>query len=143
MQTDILQIMRRLNRSIKRHFESSPVKQELENLTGTHGWVIVFLSEHENEDIYQKDLEKQFGISRSTTSKMLAQMEKKGLVGRERVACDDRLKKIVLTERSRELAFKARQDSVNAEKKLTKGFSDAELKTLKNYIDRMIENMQN
>ena len=118
MQREILRDLRAIGCSIKKHFDNSQIKKEFERVSGTHGWVILFLAENEGKDIYQRDLEKQFGISRSTTSKMLAHMEQEGLVGREKVASDDRLKKIVLTAKSKELALKAGEDRMMAVRKL-------------------------
>lgn len=111
-------------------------------MSGSDGWVILYLAENEGKDIFQKDLEKQFGISRSTTSKMLARMEHEGLVGREKVASDDRLKKLVLTPKSKELALKASEDRLAAVKKLTRGFTQAELENLSDYLSRMKENLK-
>lgn len=143
MRREILRNLRAIGCGIKKHFDSSPIKKEFERISGTHGWVILFLAENEGKNIYQRDLEKQFGISRSTTSKMIAHMEQEGLVGREKVACDDRLKKLVLTEKSKELAQKAREDSLMAVKKLTMGFTDDELENLSDYLIRMRNNMTN
>ncbi len=50
---------------------------------------------------FQKNIEKEFSINRSTTSEMLKLMCKKGMIEREEVEYDARLKKIVLTESSR------------------------------------------
>jgi DNA-binding MarR family transcriptional regulator len=68
-------------------------------LTRLHHWIIGFLYHHEG-DIYQKDIETEFKISRSTTSSVLTLMEKKGLLTRESVMSDARLKKVVLTDKA-------------------------------------------
>ena len=141
MKIKISRELRILNNTIHRYVDSSPIKKEIENVTGTNGWIIAYLADHEEEDIYQRDLEKEFGITRSTTSKVIALMEKKGLVGREKVACDDRLKKIVLTEKSQILADKFRRDTMNTEQKLIRGFSQEELEILHSFLSRMRENM--
>ncbi len=131
-----------LERSIRKYFDHSPVKREVESVTGTHGWIIVYLAGKDGEDVYQRDLEREFNITRSTTSKMLANMEKNDLIGREKVARDDRLKKIVLTEKSKKLAEKIRLDNMAMEKRLTKGFSDEEIETMLKFVHRMRENIE-
>ena len=68
-------------------------------LTRLHHWIIGFLY-HREGDVFQKDIETEFKISRSTTSSVITLMEKKGLVTRESVLSDARLKKIVLTDRA-------------------------------------------
>ncbi len=131
-----------LERSIRKYFDHSPVKREVDSVTGTHGWIIVYLAGKEGEDVYQRDLEREFNITRSTTSKMLANMEKNDLIGREKVARDDRLKKIVLTDKSKKLAEKIRLDNVSMEKRLTRGFSDEEIETMLRFVHRMRENIE-
>lgn len=130
-----------LTNAIRKCYCKSPIKQEVENVSGTHGWIIAYLSDHTEENIYQRDLEREFGIGRSTTSKMLAKMEDAGLVRRERVFMDDRLKKIVLTDKSKELAFKIRMDNLKTEQKILDGFSEDEVERLEGYLQRMLQNL--
>ncbi len=132
-----------LSNAIRRYVARSPIRQEIANITGTHGWIIGYLMNHENEDIYQRDLEREFGISRSTTSKMLALMESKELIAREKVLSDDRLKKIVLTDKARMVAEKIDTDNASTEAKLTEGFSQEELDTFRSYLERMLQNISN
>lgn len=54
-------------------------------------------------DIFQRDIERQFGIGRSATSGMLQLMEKNGMIRRTSVPQDARLKKITLTEKYRQM----------------------------------------
>ena len=55
--------------------------------------------DHADTEIYQKDIEQEFKVSRATASNMLQLMERKGLIVRESVSCDARLKKISLTRK--------------------------------------------
>lgn len=68
-------------------------------ITKMHMWILGFLYMHRETDIFQKDVEAEFSITRSTVTNILQLMEKKGLIRRESVASDARLKKIVLTEK--------------------------------------------
>lgn len=97
-------------------------------LTRLHHWIIGFLY-HREGDVYQKDIETEFKISRSTTSSVISLMERKGLLTRESVLSDARLKKIVLTDKAvkmhkRQMADMQRVDAIiegaltPAEKKL-------------------------
>ncbi len=137
----ILQSLRMLSSGIRRRYERSEVKQKVDNITGMHSWVIGFLIEHEDTDIYQRDIESALGLSRSGTSKLLAQMEQKGLVTRIRVACDDRLKKIILTDRARVYSERIQADMECTERQLTKGFTEDELTRLQAYLVRMLQNL--
>ena len=70
--------------------------------TRTQGWVIGFLADHEDEEIFQRDIEAQMGIRRSTATGILQLMEKNGLITRESVEHDARLKRLVLTPMAKE-----------------------------------------
>ena len=132
--------IRTLSNAIRRRIDNSPTKHKVDDVTGTNGWIIGYLADHSNENIYQRDIEKEFGITRSTASKVLILMEKKGLIVRIGVPHDARLKKIVMTEKSLELASLMAQDRLETEKTLAKGFSDDELEKFVEYISRFKEN---
>ena len=126
----------------KRLIENSPNKKQIDNITGTNGWIIAYLTDHSCCDVYQKDLEKEFGITRSTASKVITLMVQKGLVEHQPVPHDARLKKLVLTEKSQELSELIKKDHKQIEAKLTKGFSDKELEVLKGYLERIRTNLE-
>lgn len=65
--------------------------------TRTHSWIIGYLADHRGEDVFQRDIESALGIRRSTATGILQLMEKNGLITREPVEHDARLKKLILT----------------------------------------------
>lgn len=133
--------LRSLNNLIGRFFETCSHKKEIDSITGTNGWIIGYLAENTDKDIFQKDLEEEFTITRSTASKVLNLMEKKGLVERQSVARDARLKKLVLTEKAMEIKALMREDGRRMEQTLVSGFSEEELATLHGYLQRLKANM--
>lgn len=130
-----------LNAAIRRSIEHTESKQELDHMTGVYGWVMGYLSDHEGEDIYQRDLEKAFSMCKSGVSKTVAALERNRLIERTKVASDDRLKKIILTDRGKELTEQIRADNERLEAELTRGFSDAELTALRQFLLRMQQNI--
>ena len=62
-----------------------------EELTMMQSWIIRFLYEHSEEDIYQRDIEAEFSIARSTATGILKLMEKRGYIRRVSVERDARL----------------------------------------------------
>ena len=86
-------------------------------------------------------MEKEFGITRSTASRVLVLMEEKGLVKRLSVEHDARLKKLVLTEKSTQMGEAMRQIGEKTDAKLLEGFSEEEKEQLYSFIDRMVENV--
>ena len=135
-------MLRQLNNLITRYMERSPVKQQVHKITGTNGWIIGYIAKHSDQDIFQKDLEKRFGITRSTASKVLTLMAHKDLILRQSVPYDARLKKITLTQKALDLNEMLREDAEIFETKLTEGFSEEELANLQDYLERMKRNMQ-
>ncbi len=75
----------------------------IDNVTLMHGWIIGYLNGKGDVDVFQKDLETEFAISRSTVTNILKLMEKKGYIERVSVKSDARLKKIILTEKGAEV----------------------------------------
>ena len=67
--------LRMVNMGIRRQIEAFRNQNGLDAAAGTNGWVLGFLSEHESEDIYQRDLEKELGVCRSGVSKTVAALE--------------------------------------------------------------------
>ena len=112
-------------------------------MTGTNGCIIGYLAENSGHDVFQKDIEKAFGITRSTASKVINLMEQKGLVERQSVSCDARLKKIVMTDKSKAVSHLMAENMALVEGILTDGFSPEEKEALYDYLKRMKQNLKN
>lgn len=110
-------------------------------LTGMQRWTMGFLVDHEGEDIYQRDIEAAFSVSRATASNMLQVMERKGLIKRVSVEHDARLKKLLLTEDARSMLERVERDVNEMEEMLIKGMSKEEVAVLMGYLDRIIGNL--
>jgi DNA-binding MarR family transcriptional regulator len=132
--------LRSLSNLIMRQVERQ--QKDMDTVTAANGWIIGYIADNSPRDIYQRDLEETFGITRSTVSKNINLMVQKGLIVREGVAHDARLKKLVLTPKAWEMFEKMKRDSFEMEKRLTSGFSPEELKLLLQLIERMKQNMR-
>ena len=75
--------IRRLDHVLKRNLEARVQQEGIDEITLMHGWIIRYLYENRERDIFQKDIEKQFSIGRSTVTGILQILEKKGFVGRK------------------------------------------------------------
>lgn len=134
--------LHRLDNVIRRYLcQHNCACKPRDEVTGTNMRIIRFLKANENRDVYQKDVEKEFGITRSTASRVLVLMEEKGLVKRLSVEHDARLKKLVLTEKSTQMGEAMRQIGEKTDAKLLEGFSEEEKEQLYSFIDRMVENV--
>lgn len=96
-----------------------------------------------DKPIYQKDLEKVFSLRRSSASAQLKKMEEKGLITREGIPEDKRLKEIKLTSLAEKEVEKTIEEIKNIEAVISGGITEDEaealLKTLKK-IRLSIEN---
>lgn len=131
--------LRYLNNLIRRYVDNKLHKKYIDSVTGTNGWIIAYIAAH--GDVFQKDLEAEFGITRSTASKVVGLMVQKGLIEHRSVPQDARLKKLVLTDKALELSKLMNQDHEAVEKTLKKGFTEEELSNLHSYIERMKQNI--
>ncbi len=130
--------LRRLDNLLMRNTMAQARSMNLDEVTVMHGWILSYLYENQERDIYQKDIETQFGINRSTVTNIVKLMEKKGLINRESVPRDARLKKLVLTEKgiwAKKVSYEAVQAT---EKQIVLGISEEEL----NYFFKLIEKMR-
>lgn len=91
--------LRKLDLLMTRSLEAKVKARGIDAVTLMHGWIIRYLYENRDKDIYQKDIERHCVIGRSTVTNIIQLMEKKGYVKRESVESDARLKKVILTEK--------------------------------------------
>lgn len=141
MQYHIGRELRCLSNKIRRSLEKIDVIAQMNDLTGTNGFIIMYLAKAKHP-VYQKDIELEFGITRSTASKVLTLMEKKDLITRQNVESDARLRQILLTPKAFDLTKKVLSQMDAFEKGLLKGFSDDEVNTLISLLKRVNDNLE-
>lgn len=134
--------LRILSNLIKRHIDNSTARAEVESITGTNMWVIIYLVHHQDEDVFQRDLEQNFSVRRSTMSNILSLMEKKELIIRESVPQDARLKKLVLTEKALKLHEMMEKDREDTEKLITEGLTAEEIEAFLSTLSKMKKNFE-
>lgn len=109
-------------------------------LTGVQSRVIGFIyHESHKRDIFQKDIEEELDIRRSSVTSVLQLMDKNGYIKRLSVSEDARLKKIILTEKGMEIQKNVHDFILKFEKSLSDELSDEEANTLINLINRLSE----
>lgn len=132
--------MRALGKAVNRYLgESMP--ESAREATGGNAHIILFLARNRDREIYQHTIEEKFCITRSTASRVLALMEKKGLIEREPVAHDARCKRIVLTGKADAIVNDLKANGERMESLLVAGFTDGEKAALHDYIHRMRANI--
>jgi len=114
--------MRRLGVALQRaqntlHRETDQYARTL-GLTGTQLSIIDFLSSSSpDKKVYQRDLELEFNIRKSTATNILKLMENKGLIIKKTEQEDTRLKEINLTPKAQKIEVKIDSFLNNSENK--------------------------
>ncbi|MFV0561395.1 MAG: MarR family winged helix-turn-helix transcriptional regulator [Enterococcus sp.] len=108
------------------------------DLTSMQMSVIDYLNTNDQKDIFQKDIENEFQIQRSTTTVLLQRMEKKDLIFREASAQDARQRFVRLTPHAMTISKKVSEYMILQQQKLEEVFSEEEIdifeKVLQYYI---------
>ena len=112
-----------------------------DNITVSQAYVIDFITDNKDKDIFQKDLELEFDLKRSSVSLMLNNMEKHDLIKRVPVAGDARLKKLVLTEKAVEISRKISSAIDSVEGKLLENMEQDEINSLLNMLGKIRSNI--
>ena len=133
--------IRKLMNFIQRNVKSGDFKDKRLSMTKMHGMIIGFLNTSKHKDVFQKDIEKAFSMRRSTTSKMLKNMEEKGLIERISSEQDARMKKLQLSEKGQSLVEEVSREYQRIENLLTEGLSEKELEQFFAVIHKMQQNM--
>lgn len=137
--------IRVLNNTIRNSINSMKLNKDIESnphTTRLHAWVIGFVF-HSKNPVYQKDIETEFQIKRSTASNLLASMEKNGLITRRSVDHDARLKQVILTDKARKMHETFLVTAKKVEENLVRGLSDEELRSFFSTLDKISDNARN
>lgn len=115
---------------------------EYSDLTFMNFWIINYVDEQKGREVYQKDIEKKLSINRSTASKMLTTMEKKGLIIREISEADKRLRKITLKPKAL-VFFENNKGMIDGlEERLIQGISSEDLDAFQRVYEKMKKNLE-
>lgn len=129
-----------VSNQIKRQLDTTIINNAL---TGMQGRFLHFILTHSAEEaVFQKDLEDEFNLRRSTATGILQLMEKSGLLYRESVAYDARLKKIVVTQKGAQCKAQVEASIQVLEQRLQSGISDADLTVFFRVMEQMSKNLE-
>ncbi len=132
-----------INHVMQRKMLASATDKGIDKVTVMHGWIIGYLFENKDKDVYQKDIESKFAISRSTVTNILKLMEKKGYIRRISVDSDARLKKLILTDKGAEINSVLTQTIADNETRFNSVLTDEERKTFIYLIRKLRNGLEN
>lgn len=93
--------------------------------------------EEEGSSVFQKDIEDVFRIKKSSVTSVLQTLEKKGLIVRESVPQDARMKKLVLTDKARRMQSSTFQKIGEMEEEVRSLFTEEEFGQFLDYMNRI------
>lgn len=94
-------------------------------------------AQDENREVFQRDIEEVFRIKRSSVTSVLQTLEKKGLIIRESIPEDARLKKLILTEKAIKMQSCTYHIIGEMEQDVRSMFTDREFKQFLEYMNRI------
>ena len=134
-------LVRMLNHKLKRNQKPEEAVEDAE-LTPMQRHILNYiLLETLHRDIYQKHLEEEFQVRKSTVSGILKLIEKNGFIYRESVKEDARLKRILPTKKAEALRPSILEHIHETEIRMTEGVSEQDLFLCKKVLYQMCQNL--
>ncbi len=94
-----------------------------------------------NDGISQKDIAEYCGKDKTSVTKIIDTLEKKNLVVRVTDQLDHRVKRVVLSQKGRELFISALPVMAQTRDELRSGISDKEIEALKSILNKIHKNL--
>lgn len=95
-----------------------------------------------DEDVFQRDIEKELCIRRSTATNILKRLERDGYIIRTPIASDARLKKITLTDQTLNLISGMQQRIDKMEKRMRQEITEEDLSVFFDVMNQIRKNLQ-
>lgn len=131
----------RVSHQLKRQMSCEEDAEERE-LTSMQKHILHFiLLESLSRDLFQRDLEKEFKVRRSTATGALQLLEKKGYLYREPVEEDARLKRIVPTEKALRLRSRLLKSIRRRETRIRAGIPAEDMEVFIRVLKQISENL--
>lgn len=128
-----------LTHQLKRCFN---VYFDRRGITGVQASILHFIMfESKYRDVFQKDIEEEFKVRRSSATNILQVLEKKQYIRRENVVYDARLKKIVLTAKTIELDKIIMAHIVKINERMLQNIPLDKLQVFQEVLEKMSQNV--
>ena len=135
-------VLRAIHNQIKLIIRYTLPKCEKGPKSQLQGGILGYLYYHQEQPVYQRDLEKEFRISRATATNTLQVMEREGLIMRRALDRDARLKRIQMTEEAVQGHRRMEAHMEMMESCITKGMSAEEVEQLSRLLGMVMKNLE-
>ena len=116
-------------------------QEKLELLPSPTQMQIIEYIINSDEEVLQCDLEKAIKLRRATISGVLKTMEKKNLITRVISSKDARVKKIILSDKTKKMYLESKAKLEALEERITSNISDNEINIFLEVMNKMQENL--
>lgn len=140
--TEFGPVLRSINNLLMRATMQQGKKLNVDNCTIMYGWILGYLVDHKNDNVYQRDLEREFYITRSAVTSVVKNMEKYGYIQRLEVEHDARLKQIVITPLGESTHHKILESVKQLDRKMSENISDEEYTVFLNVCQKVRNNLK-
>lgn len=131
-----------INKISNRLRRRSAALQEKLGISGAQGNVLHYiLIDGRKRPVYQKDIEKEFGLRPSTATEALKNLEAKGLICRISEKQDGRWKRIEFTPKAEKIRHLIASEIAESEKLLLKGITEEEKQIFIEIGEKMLKNL--
>ena len=129
-----------LSRQIKKRIDESV---SIYDVTSVQCAILGFINrESKKGDVFAKDIEGKFNMSRATIAEILSLMEKNNLIERRADTKDARLKKIVLKKKALDIQNSVNKEIRKVEKEMKKGLTEKEVEEFVYLISKISDNLK-
>lgn len=129
-----------LSRKIKKRIDESV---SIYDVTSVQCAILSFINrESKKGDVFAKDIESKFNMSRATIAEILSLMEKNDLIQRRADTKDARLKKIVLKKKALDIQNSVSKEICKVEKEMKKGLTEKEVEEFVYLISKISDNLK-
>ena len=115
---------------------------ELPPLSPLEAWIIGYLYRNPGKTLYQKDVEAEFHVSRSTVTRTVQNMEKLGLLERSTNGQDQRMKQVRITPKASQLHENLHADIFRrVDERIMEGISEEDMEIFYRVLEQMRRNL--
>ncbi len=130
-----------LSKRLKTFLQNLNEEEGADPAAVSHGWLIGYLDDNRDKVIYQRDLEDQLHLAKSSIATILQTLEQAGYIRRETPPHDARQKQVILTPEGREFDQRMRRRIMTSEKQLRKDIPAEDIEVFLRVLRQMTANL--
>jgi len=113
------------------------------DITAEQGWVICFIyDQSQQKDVFQRDVEIELDIRKSSATTLLQRMEKNGFIVREPLPHDARWKKLLLTDKAIDFRNELKDRMTKVEDYAITGIAEDDLAQFLSVVEIIAKNLE-